>query len=101
LGEPHLLTAPIFKFARIDWEAGNILLAELNEFMETQTDGSITTNLSFVVNDAIYEQLGKPKGFKDFCSVYKWNGYRGEKYFPLASLDQPVLNQMFKEFFSS
>ena len=100
----HLKKAPEFRFARVAWEAENIPMAELTDYVETAADGDRYLSLECVVDEELYQHLGSPKLFHSFREGYWWNRYRGESYQPLYSNDQPALNelcrQLLPEYFS-
>jgi hypothetical protein len=95
----HLKSAPAFRFARIDWEAGNIPLRDLPEFVETWASGERQLSLECVVDDELYQDLGAPQHFVPFRPGYWWRTYSGEIYRPLHSNEQKVLNQLCLQLF--
>lgn len=95
----HLRSAPEFSFARIDWEAGNIPMADLKEYVEMCPDGRCTLNLPCVVSETLYRELGSPKFFESFREGYLWYRYQGESYQPLYSTDQRELNDLCRQLF--
>ena len=92
----HLLSAPEFRYARVDWEAENIPLIDLHEYIDHfGEDGShLVMRLSCVIDEALFEELGRPTNMRPFRPGYYWNPYRGESYRPLGSIDQPELWQL-------
>ena len=90
----HLKAAPEFSFARVAWEAENIPMAELRDYLNFQDDGGSTLDLECVVDDALYKSLGSPRFYRPFRDGYWWYPYRGESYRPLYSIDQKELNEL-------
>lgn len=95
----HLKSAPDFRYARVDWEAENITLTDLPEWIETMHDGEKRFQIECVVYNELYEQLGKPKFCHPFRSGYWWTRYKGESYRPLYSGDQKSLNEFCRKLF--
>jgi hypothetical protein len=100
----HLKIAPDFRFARVDWDAENIPLAELSDYVATARNGQHRLTIECVLDEALYDQLGRPAFCYPFRDGYWWTRYRGEEYHPLYSNDQPQLNEfcraIFPEYFS-
>jgi hypothetical protein len=93
----HLKAAPEFCFARVAWEAENIPMAELRDYLNVQADGDCHLSLECVVDDALYKSLGSPRFYRPFRDGYWWNPYRGESYQPLYSTDQKELNDLCRQ----
>lgn len=90
----HLKTAPPFRFARIDWEAANIPVCDLKDFIDNHR-----LCVECVMDDGLYDELGAPNGCYPFREAYRWTQYRGESYRPLYSNDQPALNDLCRKIF--
>jgi hypothetical protein len=97
----RLLLAPDFRFARADWQAGNIPLADLPEWVDVWAGGERHLDLDCVMDDALYQELGAPRYYTQFRPGYWWHPYRGERYRPLHSSDQHDLNRLCLELFPS
>ncbi len=104
----YLQGGPDFDFAHVGLEAENISMAGLQDYLHPLViaEGEIVwMDFQCVVNDRLYEKLGRPKYFHQFRPGYMWNRYYGEKYSPLFSNDQGDLNslcqQLLPEFFDS
>jgi hypothetical protein len=95
----HLKSAPEFRFARVAWDAENIPMIELPEYVDTGTNGSRYLGLACVLDEHLYRQLGSPVSFNKFREGYWWKRYRGESYQPLYSNDQSELNRLCRELF--
>jgi hypothetical protein len=95
----HLKSGPGFIFARVDWEASNITMLDLPEWVKTLQNGNKRFDIECVVDNALYEQMGKPIFCYPFRSGYWWTRYRGETYRPLYSNDQESLNEFCKKLF--
>jgi len=95
----HLTTAPPFRFARIDWEARNIPVRDLKDFVESLDTTERRLGIECVLDDELYEALGAPKFCYPFREGYRWTRYRGEIYRPLYSNDQPTLNELCRRLF--
>lgn len=90
----HLLSAPDFQFARIDWEARNIPVRDLPEYCEPEP-----LSLQCVLQEQLFRSFGSPPFFVPFRPGYYWNSYQGAIYRPLYSNDQPALYTLFRELF--
>jgi len=95
----HLKSAPDFRYARVDWESENITMSDLPEWVETWNNGVKRFEIECVVDNALYEQLGKPEFCYPFRDGYWWTRYKGESYKPLYSGDQKALNEFCKKLF--
>ena len=95
----RLKTVPIFRFARVAWEAGNISTKELYEYIEVLPSHDIVFHVECVMDAELFQKIGSPKRCSLFCPGYYWTGYRGEAYYPLLSNDQPLLSNYFRTLF--
>ena len=95
----HLKEGPAFRFARVAWEAGNIPSAELGDYVEPLEPGQCRMAIECVMDESLYRQIGSPQFCFPFRDGYWWTRYRGEKYAPLYSKDQPVLNELCRSLF--
>lgn len=95
----HLKNGPAFRFARVAWEAGNVPLAELAEYVAPMASGECRFEIECAVDDSLYRQLGSPQFCYPFREGYWWTRYRGEPYMPLHSNDQTELNALCKALF--
>jgi len=86
----HLLSAPDFRFARLAWEAWTVPMEELGGYIEKSDDGS-NLPIQCVIDNALWEQLSRPRNMRPFRPGYYWSRYRGETYHPLGSNDHPEL----------
>ena len=93
----HLLSAPGFLFARLDWQAPSIQLAEIGEHVCTYPDGSRGMYETCVMHDSVYDRLGAITGFQSFRPGYVWRPYLGERYEPVGSNDHPELFELMRE----
>ena len=90
----HLKSGPPFRFARVAWEASLIPMAELNEYVAPLLPAECRLEIECVMDDALYRQLGSPAWCFPFRQGYWWTRYRGERYLPLGSNDQPALDNL-------
>ncbi len=97
----HLLSAPPFRYARLDLEAANIPMNELKDYISVYPDGQRDLSIPCVVDDHLLEELGNPPGFRKFRDGYSWIPYRGESYRPLGSNDFPELLRLYKSLLGS
>lgn len=97
----HLRSAPPFRYARVDWEAGHIPLTDLPEWLEPYDDKGHTLPFECVIDDELYHTLDRPRRFTPFRPGYWWRPYEGEIYRPLRSEDQPALNRLYDSFFKN
>ena len=75
-------------------------MLDLVEWIEPMGNtGESHCRIQCAVSNSLYEQIGKPKFFKEFAPGYMWNTYTGEKYQPLFSSDQPALDAIARELF--
>jgi len=96
----HLKSCPVFEFARVGWEVEMVTMLDLKEYIEPMGDtGELYCHLQCVISCNLYEQLERPKFFREFLPGYVWNTYCGEKYHPLLSSDQEELNETYRELF--
>ena len=95
----HLLGAPPFCYARVEWEAANIPMSDLPDFVSTLATGERRLSLSCVTDSALWEELGRPMDFTPFRPGYVWRPYGGESYRPLGSNDHPELWRLRNELF--
>ena len=95
----HLKFAPDFRFARIAWEAENITMSELPEWVERLNNGEKRLEIECVIDNSLYEQLGKPIFCHPFRDGYWWTRYKGEIYNPLGSSDQQALREFHRKLF--
>jgi hypothetical protein len=95
----HLKSGPSFRFARIAWEAENIPLAELSDFVVPCMPGQCRLELECAMDESLYRQLGSPQFCSPFRVGYWWTRYRGEQYRPLYSNDQSGLNELCRSLF--
>lgn len=93
----HLRSAPPFRFARVAWEAWNVQMAELGDYVSRYGDGECRIEVECVMDDALHRALGSPKLCHEFRPGYRWTRYRGESYRPLYANDQPALNGLCRE----
>ncbi len=61
--------------------------------------GQCRLQIQCVIDQALYEQLGRPAFCYPFRDGYWWTRYRGEEYHPLYSNDQPQLNELCRAIF--
>jgi hypothetical protein len=91
----HLMAAPDFRYARLDWEAGCIPMAELPEWVTTRADGrDRDLNIQCVIDETLWVALGQPLDMPPFRPGYRWKRYQGEVYRPLGSVDHPELRHL-------
>lgn len=99
----HLKKGPSFRFARVAWEAENIPLAELSDWVAPWMPGECRLEVECAIDESLYRQLGSPQFCFPFRPGYWWTRYRGEQYRPLHGNDQPGLNELcrllFPEYF--
>lgn len=95
----HLKSAPDFRYARIDWESENITMADLHDFVETLHNGEKRLQTECIVDNALYEEIGKPIFCYPFRDGYWWTRYKGETYNPLGSSDQKALTEFHRKLF--
>ena len=95
----HLKDGPAFRFARVAWEAENIPLAELGDYIEPLMPGQCRIAVECAMDESLYRQLGSPQFCFPFRVGYWWTRYRGESYMPLYSNDQAGLNELCRSLF--
>lgn len=95
----HLKSAPDYCFARIGWEAEIITVFELPDFVETSHNGDKRLQIDCILDNALYEKIGKPHFCYPFRSGYWWTRYKGETYNPLGSSDQKELTELHRRLF--
>jgi hypothetical protein len=96
----HLVAAPPFSYARVGWDADTIEMADLSEYLEAQ-DGRKYLPLQCVLEETLFNELGRPDGCSLFRPGYRWRPYRGEEYQPLGSNDFPELLRLQQRLFPS
>ena len=96
----RLRTAPRFRCAIVGWDSGNIPPDEIVEWL-TDDDGSEGWCLGppYVIDAALYGEIGRPQRYRPFCDGYWWEPYRGEQYRPLGSNDHPELMSLKRALF--
>ena len=92
----HLLSAPPFRYALIDWEAANFPMCDLPTYVEGNQPW---LQLECIMDERRWEEIGRPKGTVPFRPGYRWRPYSGEHYRPLGSSDHPELLALEKELF--
>jgi hypothetical protein len=95
----HLKEGPAFQFARVAWEAENVPLAELGDYVEPLEPDQCRIAVECAMDESLYRQLGSPQFCFPFRSGYWWTRYRGETYRPLYSNDQAELNNLCRSLF--
>jgi hypothetical protein len=90
----HLKMGPPFRFARAGFEAGLVRMEDLGHYLAPMQPGECRLEIECVLDDALYRQMGSPKFCYPFRDGYWWTRYRGERYLPLHSKDQPALNEL-------
>ncbi len=95
----HLKSAPSFRYARADLEASNIWSGDLADFVETTLQGDKYTNLECVLEEKLYQQIGRPMSFVQFRPGYWWHQFSGTRYQPLWAQDQPSLRDICRRLF--
>jgi hypothetical protein len=96
----HLQNCLVFELARVGWDVDCVTMLDLVEWIEPMGNtGESHCRIQCAVSNSLYEQIGKPKFFKEFAPGYMWNTYTGEKYQPLFSNDQPVLDAIARDLF--
>src|ERR1041385_2298254 len=95
----HLKTGPAFRFARVAWEAENIPLSDLKDYVAPMMPGECRFEVKCVLDETLYEELGSPQFCFPFRDGYRWTRYWGEQYMPLGSNDQAELNQLERSLF--
>lgn len=93
----HLLSAPAFRYAHSGWDGANIPMNELAEYVDVHATGQRYLSVDCVIDEALWEELGKPSGISIFKPGYRWHPYGGETYRPLGSGGQPELWSLRKE----
>src|SRR5215469_2449983 len=63
----HLKNGSAFRFARVAWEAGNIPLAELSDWVAPFANGECRFEIECAVDEALYRQLRSPQ----FCYSFR------------------------------
>lgn len=95
----HLKNGPAFRFARVAWEAENIPLAELSDWVAPCANSERRFEIECAVDESLYRQLGSPQFCYPFRNGYWWTRYHGERYMPLYSGDQSDLNALCRSLF--
>jgi hypothetical protein len=95
----HLLSAPEFPYARLDWQAPNIPLSDVHEYVCTCADGTRQLWETCVMQTAVFDRLGSPEGYKPFRPGYVWRPYHGERYYPVGSNDYPTMFELERALF--
>jgi len=95
----HLKSGPSFRFARVAWDAENIPLAELSEYVEPCMPGECLLEIQCALDESLYRQLGSPQSCFPFRPGYWWTRYFGERYLPLYGADQTHLNDLCRSLF--
>jgi len=95
----HLKNGPAFRFARVAWEAQNIPLSDLHDYVTQDAGGQRHFEIECVVDEELYRQLGSPRFCYPFRAGYWWTRYHGERYHPLFSNDQKNLNTLCQSLF--
>jgi hypothetical protein len=95
----HLKSAPDFCFARINWEAELITMFDLPDFVEALHNGDKRLQIECVIDNSLYEKIGKPIFCYPFREGYWWTRYGGETYHPLWSNDQQALTEYHRRLF--
>ena len=99
----HLQNGPPFRFARVAWEAENISMGELHDYVDEYLPGDKYLRLECAIDEALYREIGSPRNCFPFKKGYRWTRYSGETYKPLHSNDAVALNDccrsLFPEYF--
>lgn len=95
----RLKSASDFRYARVGWESENIMMIDLSEWVENLHNGDKRLEIECVIDNALYEQLGKPKNCYSFRDGYWWTRYSGATYKPLWSSDQKTLTEFHRKLF--